>query len=170
MSLVDAEYVVKWHPFYLNPNSTTGNKMERYTQKFGAQKVAQMVPYMQSIGAAEGIQFDYGGLIGDTRLSHSVIDFCKSDSTLQNATVEALFQAYFEQQGNIFTAPSIIDTLKKRDVQLDWDALKVHMEGYTDPGSTAISGVPDITINGRYHVSGARDSSELAEIFRRIVT
>ena len=34
------------------------DKLERYTKKFGAARVAQMLPMMQKVGAAEGIAFE----------------------------------------------------------------------------------------------------------------
>ena len=41
-------FEVRWHPFFLNPDAPKEgiNKMEMYKQKFGAQRVEQMVPMM----------------------------------------------------------------------------------------------------------------------------
>ena len=41
-------FEVRWHPFFLNPDAPKEgvNKMEMYNQKFGEQRVKQMVPMM----------------------------------------------------------------------------------------------------------------------------
>ena len=41
-------FEVRWHPFFLNPNAPKEgvSKMEMYNQKFGEQRVKQMVPTM----------------------------------------------------------------------------------------------------------------------------
>ena len=41
-------FEVRWHPFFLNPDAPKEgvNKMEMYCQKFGEQRVQQMVPMM----------------------------------------------------------------------------------------------------------------------------
>ena len=41
-------FEVRWHPFFLNPDASKEgvNKMEMYNQKFGEQRVKQMVPMM----------------------------------------------------------------------------------------------------------------------------
>ena len=41
-------FEVRWHPFFLNPDAPKEgvNKMEMYNQKFGEQRVQQMVPMM----------------------------------------------------------------------------------------------------------------------------
>jgi predicted DsbA family dithiol-disulfide isomerase len=39
---------VRWHPFFLNPDASKEgvNKIEMYNQKFGEQRVKQMIPMM----------------------------------------------------------------------------------------------------------------------------
>lgn len=55
----DATFQVQWHPFYLDPTlSSEGvDKMTSYKAKFGEARMAQMLPYMQEVGRAEGIDF-----------------------------------------------------------------------------------------------------------------
>ena len=50
---------VRWRPFFLDASLPPEgvDKLERYTKKFGAARVAQMLPMMQKVGAAEGIAF-----------------------------------------------------------------------------------------------------------------
>jgi predicted DsbA family dithiol-disulfide isomerase len=79
---------------------STEDKLSRYERKFGKQRMAQMIPYMESIGAAEGILFKYGGKIGNTRDSHRLIALAGKKG-LQDAVVSSLFKAYFEVNEDI---------------------------------------------------------------------
>lgn len=96
---------VAWRPFFLDAAlpASGKDKMAHYNTKFGAPRVAQMLPMMAKVGAAEGIAFDYGGLIANTEASHALIAAAAAHggAALQDACVEALFQHYFEKQGNI---------------------------------------------------------------------
>ncbi len=56
------KFEVQWHPFYLDPTlpSEGIDKMASYKAKFGEARMAQMLPYMQKVGKAEGIEFSVG--------------------------------------------------------------------------------------------------------------
>jgi len=79
------------------------DKMGRYTEKLGAERVKQMLPMMQKVGEGEGIKFDYGGKISNTILSHALLELAydQGGAEMQGSLVEALFSFYFEQQGNL---------------------------------------------------------------------
>jgi predicted DsbA family dithiol-disulfide isomerase len=70
----DDTFSTTWYPFYLNPDAGKSvNKMEAYEAKLGKQRMAAMIPHMEKLGRAEGINFSYGGRTGNTRDSHSMI-------------------------------------------------------------------------------------------------
>lgn len=83
---------LRWHPFFLDPTLPKGgvDKLGRYTAKFGAHRVAAMLPRMQAVGAAEGIRFSFGGLTADTTNSHRVMALAlrTGGAALQNAVNE----------------------------------------------------------------------------------
>lgn len=73
------EVEIRWKPFFLDPTlpQKSVDKMMRCkgshrrvqdaylvadNMKFGASRVAQMIPHMQAVGAEEGINFSYGGM------------------------------------------------------------------------------------------------------------
>ena len=61
-----------------------------------------MVRYMEPVGAMEGIQFKYGGRVGNTRDSHRLIaKAVASEGDMQDHLVNALFHAYFEVNEDI---------------------------------------------------------------------
>lgn len=96
---------VRWRPFFLDSSlpAVGKNKLEHYNAKFGAPRVAQMLPMMQKVGSGEGITFDYGGLIANTEASHALIAAAAAHggAALQDRVVEALFRFYFEGRGNL---------------------------------------------------------------------
>ena len=72
------EFDVTWRPFQLNQAAPKAvNKLEMYNEKFGADRVAKMVPHMSGVGKAEGISFSYGGDTGNTFDSHRMIEKAK---------------------------------------------------------------------------------------------
>ena len=48
-------------------------QLEAYNSKFGAARVAQMVPHMAKVGKEVGINFSYGGDISNTLASHCLV-------------------------------------------------------------------------------------------------
>jgi len=61
-----------------------------------------MVPYMEAEGRANGINFKYGGKIGNTRDSHRLIaEAGDRGGDMQDRLVNALFHVYFEVNDDI---------------------------------------------------------------------
>lgn len=59
---------------------------------------------MKRTGAAHGINFSYGGLLGNTFNSHRLVELAAEKDPslkLQDKVVEALFHCYFESEGDI---------------------------------------------------------------------
>ena len=178
--------VVRWHPFELDPTlprSGTG-KLDRYNSKFGAERMAQMLPHMAAVGAAEGITFSYGGLIAATPLSHAFLEraLAVGGPALQDRVVEAFFRAYFEGEQNIGDA-AVLGALALRaglpaeDVaRLQEPAAGAAAAAEAVAQSAAwrrkhkVSGVPFFVIGGSGRgggtLSGAQDPGVLAEAIR----
>jgi predicted DsbA family dithiol-disulfide isomerase len=84
------EVEVRWRPFFLNANASKvpTNKLEMYHQKFGKEKVEQMVPFMVQKFASIGIDYKMGGDVGNTMDSHRVIAYAEDfGSEKQNVRV-----------------------------------------------------------------------------------
>ena len=99
------EYNVRWHPFQLDPTLPAAgvDKMTRYEEKFGKQRIGAMLSQMKEVGRREGIAFDYAGKISNTVDSHCLLEWAsqKGGPPLQNALVEQLFRFYFERRGDL---------------------------------------------------------------------
>lgn len=159
--------------------------MDVYTRKFGAARVAQMLPHMAAVGAAEGITFSYGGLIAATPLSHAFLEraFAVGGAALQDAVVESFFKFYFENEGNIGDAQKLGSLalsagLPAEDVARLQDpatGAAAAAEAVTESAKWRrkfrITGVPYFVINGGVGrgggtLEGAQDPAILAEAIR----
>jgi predicted DsbA family dithiol-disulfide isomerase len=109
-SLPDVDATVRWRPFLLDASLPAGgvDKMAHYARKFGAARVAAMIPAMAATGAALSppVAFDYGGRIFPTHFAHATIEaaWAAGGAELQDAIVEALFRHYFEARGDLDAA------------------------------------------------------------------
>lgn len=133
---------------------------------------------LSQIGLANGINFSYGGLTGNTRNSHRLIALSASKSpAMQTRTVEALFQLYFENEGDI---TSLLE-LRSAGIKagLDGEEVRRWLEDGDEGGQEVdrqvreaqrrgISGVPNFTVNGKYEIGGAQDESVFLGLFERI--
>ena len=101
------DFVVTWAPFQLDETlpERGENKMERYSKRFGAQRMLGMIDMMKKVGAALSppVAFSYGGLVSNTIASHVVLEAALAEGgpALQDKVVEKFFSHYFEKEGNI---------------------------------------------------------------------
>ena len=96
------DFQVEWRPFQLNPQaSKTGvNKLEMYKQKFGADRVASMLPYMTRVFEGIGVKYSIGGNTGNTFDSHRLAEWASSKFGPQKADelMTQMFDAYFSKE------------------------------------------------------------------------
>ena len=71
-------FEVRWKPFFLDgtlPGGEGKDKAAHYQQKFGAARVAQMLPMMQRTFADAGLpSYNLGGKVGNTLDSHRLME------------------------------------------------------------------------------------------------
>lgn len=178
------EIDVRWRPFQLNDGLPKGkgvNKMEMYDQKFGADKIAAMIPRMKQVGAECGIDFSYGGNIGNTFDSHRFIWKAREvgGSDLQDKMVEALFEAYFEKEQSLGDTGVLEACANKAGVPtevtqalLDDETMgKAEVEKELNEMRTKWNcrGVPLFVIDNQYQLSGAQPPEEFEAIFQEIL-
>jgi len=175
---------IRWRPFQLNGSLPKGkgvNKMEMYKEKFGAERIQSMIPYMQTVGDECGIKFSYGGNIGNTFDSHRFIWKARDSggSELQDKLVDALFEAYFENEQSL-SDPSVLRACAAsagldskttesllNDESVGRDAVKRELTEFRTKWNC--SGVPLFIVNGQYPLSGAQPPEAFVEIFESLV-
>ena len=178
------EVDVRWRPFQLNDGLPKGkgvNKMEMYEQKFGADRIRAMIPRMKEVGQEVGINFSYGGYIGNTLDSHRFIWKARElgGKDLQDKMVEALFAAYFEQEKSLGDP----DVLKEcadaagmpkevtKSLLEDETIGKVEVEKERREFGRKWNcrGVPLFVVDGKYPLSGAQPPEAFDDIFEEIL-
>lgn len=174
---VEAE--IEWLPFFLAPDlpKEGKNKLEHYNRKFGKDRVERMIPYMKEVGKKDGINFSYGGNVGNTFDSHRLITWAKKFGK-QDEVVEELFKRYFEQEKNLGDLDVLIDAAK--DAGLDVAAATEMLKGdgerdavlsdvrmaHSDYG---VTGVPFFIFDNKFAFSGAQEPDTIVNVIRQVV-
>jgi predicted DsbA family dithiol-disulfide isomerase len=171
--------VVGWRPFQLNPDMPPeGMDRKEYLRlTFGEESGGERYKHVIAAGLEEGIPFDFGAMrrTPNTIAAHRLIRRAEAEGT-QDATVEALFQAYFTRGADIGDLDTLADVAAS--VGADRDAVRDFLAG--DEGEAevraedafarrvGIQGVPCFVIERKYAISGAQPPEAFAEIFARV--
>lgn len=165
-----------------------------YTRRFGAERMSAIFARLSAVGKDEGIQFSFGGNTGLTRDSHRLLWFAgqreaeevaKKEGAnggdgvvggLQTRVAEQLFRAYFEEEKNITDLKVLVEAgvgagldreTVKKILDEDVGAQEVDLEAKT-AARRLVSGVPYISVQGKYHVEGADEPEAFMEIFEKV--
>ena len=174
------DFDIRWRPFQLNAQAPEGkgvNKLDMYKKKFGADRVAAMVPRMESVGKKHNINFSYGGYVGNTLDSHRLIYQAREEggSELQDKVVESLFKAYFEEEKSLGEAEVLLECGKRAGI----DASKIVQDKHLYRQETinelqmygrSCRGVPMFIIDEKFSLSGAQDAETLLEVFDEVTS
>lgn len=124
-------------------------------QRFGPERLAAMQQRLTLMGREEGINFGFGGKIGNTRDSHRLIQLGKTKGNdVENRVVLELFKSYFEEDGDITSHDTLIAAAEKagldRAETKDWletgKGGKEVDEEVEEAYAKDIHGVPHFTI------------------------
>jgi predicted DsbA family dithiol-disulfide isomerase len=165
------EVEVQWLPFQLNPGlPSEGMPRADYRKaKFGSlERSKQMDARVSEEGKGEGIEFAFERMQTqpNTTQAHRLIALAEN----QDAVVDALFKAHFEQGRNIGDPQVLAEIAAQCGVQ-GWperahDVSKLEEE----VRELGISAVPTFIFERRSGVSGAYPAQTLARAIREAVT
>lgn len=177
------QFDVRWRPFQLNeklPKAKGLNKMQYYNERFGPDRVQQMVPQMKQVGASVGINFSYGGSIGNTFDGHRLIWMAREvgGSELQDRLVEALFKAYFEQEKSLGEPQVLRECAQLAGMPMDVvETLlqdesigrnEVKREESEFRARWSCTGVPLFVIDDKFQLNGAQPAENFFAIFKKL--
>jgi len=169
---------LKFLPFFLDSSLGTGiDKLEHYRRKFGESRMSTMIPRMKAVGAEEGIQFSYGGKIGNTLLSHCLVDYVQNRyPQFTESLINKLFSAYFENEEDISDPILLTDLAAKvglnreeisqvfanheGEAQVKNEVINAYRKG--------ITGVPYFEIGDQQVVAGAEQPQTFLQVFRQM--
>ena len=171
---------VMWRPFQLNPwMPKEGIARQEYRRaKFGSiERSQQLDARLTAVGAGEGIEFHLERITRtpNTLNAHRMI-WVTQQQGLQDAVVEALFQAYFVDgvdigdQKNLMTVSQAVGmdrTLTENSLSTDLGVKEVLAEEakFKELG---IEGVPSFVVEGTVLFSGAAEPQMIAEALGQV--
>src|SRR5712691_11467384 len=165
---------VTWHPFQLNPDMPAeGVDRDEYVKrKFGAARAGQVYGRITAVGKQVGIPFDFTKLTRqpNTLTLHSLIALA-IDSGQQDATVEALFRAFFLEGRDLASKDVLVEIavgagLDEDDAKafLSSENARAHIDAEDKQArKIGVEGVPFFIFNKRIAVSGAQEPEVLLE-------
>jgi len=170
---------VHWRPFQLNPDMPAegiDRKLYR-TRKFGSWERSQALDaQLVEAGAGEGISFAFDRMerTPNTFAAHRLI-WLAGEQGVQDAVVEALFQAYFVNAldiGNRDTLGSVASAagMDARDFLDSERGLREVLAEESWARRQGVQGVPFFLINRSEAISGAQSPELIAEALTRNVT
>jgi predicted DsbA family dithiol-disulfide isomerase len=178
--LVD-EPAISWRPFELNPEMPAEGipRAEYRARKFGAAKSAALDEQMLATGRDVGIAFDFAKQTRtpSTRLAHRMIWAAGQHGVAgQNALVDRLFAAYFEQAQDIGRRDVLLALAQDAGLDvtaitaaLDDDASLSAVLALEEWGvSAGIQGVPHFILAGKFAISGAQPAEMWARALPEI--
>ena len=177
----DLEVEVNWRPYQLDPNvPREGVDRKDYMRaKFGDQpRVKGTSETIKEFGAQLGIAFDFDKQTRrpNTIDSHRLVKWAAGVG-VQDAVVEALFKAYFEDGRDVGDAAvlteiaaacgmdgELVEELLASDADRDMvlgEAMRA--------GEMGVQGVPAYVFDGRYIITGAQDAAVLVRVIDKVL-
>ncbi len=170
------DLTLRWRAFQLNPDMPDGgmDRAHYLKVKFGGASNAQTIyDQVRAAGKDEGIDFAFDQMkrTPNTVDSHRLIRY--ADKALQNAVVQALFDAYFLRAEDIgdrdvlvaAAAEAGLDAEETRAFlasDAEREAVRAEDQSAREAG---ISGVPCFIFNGQHALAGAHPPEVLFQLF-----
>ncbi len=177
----EVEVELVWQPFELNPDMPPEGEpiLEHLCRKYGQDAASVERTQSEMITLAEQLGLNFRG--ARERRAHNTFDAHRvlawaAEQERETALQLALFDAYFGEAKR----PSDPAVLREKAelVGLDGDAAEAvaRSDRYADTVRAAerrftqagVSAVPGFVLDGRYLISGAQPSAELADAIRRV--
>jgi len=176
----DHPFVISWRPFQLNPNMPPEgmDRREYLERKFGGKDAAVQV-YSDIQKAAEGdglkVALDKIQRTPNTINAHRLIHWAGIEG-VQNEAVAALFVANFEE-GKDISNPEILADIAE-SIGMDRAVVERLLASEADIAETkaadkkaremGVQGVPTFLIDGKYVVTGARETAFWVDLIDEI--
>ncbi len=170
-------FAIRWRPFQLNPEMPEEG-VERATyraQKFGSvERGVELDRNVAEAGRAAGLTFRHERMLRtpNTIAAHRVIRMAE-DAGVQDAVMEALFQAYFHDGkdiGDAATLDAVADAAGLPGVATMLAGPEHRAEVIAEDMAArrgGLSGVPSFLMDRHLLFSGAMPGPRMAEAFRR---
>jgi predicted DsbA family dithiol-disulfide isomerase len=168
LQLVDFPVSIRWLPFQLNPDMPAEGvpRAEYRKAKFGSEERSrQLDARVIAEGRSEGIDFAFDRIqrTPNTSAAHRLIALAPD----QNAVVDALFRAYFEEARDIGD-PDVLAEIARQCGVAGWPGKAADVSKLEEEvRSLGISAVPTFIFERKLGVSGAYPPEQLASAMRQ---
>ena len=176
----DLAIEVNWRPYQLDPNVPKEgiDRKEYFRAKFGdGERVKGMSDTLRQYGEELGIAFAFDKADKRPNMidSHRLIRWASSVG-VQDAVVEALFKAYFEEGRDIGDAAVLTEIAAACGMDAELVAELLASEADIElvtresgmAGQMGIQGVPAFVLQGKYMLVGAQDIDVLVRVFDKV--
>ena len=177
---LNMDFTVTWRPFFLDatlPGGEGKDKLAHYKSKFGAERVAQMMPRMVQTFKDEGIEgYSIDGKVGNTMESHRLLEHALAvgGPSKQDELVEKLFDKYFLKGRALSSRDVLLEAAS--EARLDGADQLLGSEEYQEQVwsqveaayQAGVTGVPYFRIDGGGHgkeLSGGQPPEVFLQIF-----
>jgi predicted DsbA family dithiol-disulfide isomerase len=170
---------VRWHPLQLNPTMAREgiSRREYRTMKFGSwERSLELDARVVAVGKEEGILFAFDRIerTPNTLDAHRLIWFA-GEQGFQDAVVEALFRAYFDEARDITQRQTLLDVVAEagldreqaEDVLNNGEGQEALREADELGRRYRVDGVPFFIINSKITLSGAQQPDAFLDAFRQ---
>ena len=170
---------VRWLPFQLNPQMPKEgvSRREYRTRKFGSwERSQELDAQVAAAGEAEDISFAFDRIdrTPNTLDAHQLIGLADAEG-VQDAVVEALFRAYFNEGRDITDRGTLFDVVAGAGLDRDRaeaelnseDGLRAIRAEEGEARRLGVGGVPFFVINGEVTLSGAEPPDAFLEAFKQ---
>mmetsp|Transcript_14116 Transcript_14116/g.21438 ORF Transcript_14116/g.21438 Transcript_14116/m.21438 type:complete len:212 (-) Transcript_14116:136-771(-) len=167
----DCKVEITWKPFQLNSKAPVPgvSKIEKYRN--GGFESA--LPYWTQQGKKVGINFSYGGNVGNTFDSHRLIAYAKQQGK-QDEMVEKIMSYYFEQEKDISVREVLEKAAKEAGVQNTKEFLeskklcKKISDELLEGRRMGVSSVPCFILNDEHMISGAWEAKDWEKALKKM--
>ena len=179
IAALDGQVKVRWLPFQLNSTMPKEgiSRREYRTRKFGSwERSQELDAKVVAVGETEGIHFAFDRIerTPNTLDAHRLIWLAEKQG-VQDAVVEALFRAYFNEGSDISARQTLLDVVAEAGLDRHHAGAVLGsdggMEAIKEAGEQArrlrVEGVPFFIVNGKLALSGAQQTDALLEAFRQ---
>ena len=164
---------IRWLPFQLNPDMPREGipRAEYRMRKFGsAERSKQLDERVIAEGRGEGIAFAFDRIerTPNTTAAHQLI---QAAAGKQNAVVDALFRAYFEEARDVGDPAVLKDIAEKCGVEGWPQAANAAQVAGLEEGvrELGISAVPTFIFERKMGISGAYPAENLVQAMREVM-
>jgi predicted DsbA family dithiol-disulfide isomerase len=176
----DVDVSVRWRPFFLNPwIPREGIDRDKYLEaKFGSVAAYKgIASNVTQAAASEGLEYNSSSI----RRQPNTIDchrliYWAEQAGRAGAMKQRLMDLYFKEGADLTDTEVLVQAAA--DCWLDPDAIRARLETDDDvemisqaaqgAANAGVSGVPTFILGGKYAVSGAQPSDQLASAIRQV--